>query len=162
MVNAIKIKDFQKGPGRHKLSWTDLPSPADGKTLNTRSLQQQALTGSWRKHPNQKLVTQIMLYSAPKQGFWGQNLPELLKCRKKTIIAGKNIQIMLNLAKAKPSSLPSFTKQTTIKKISYERENFSWAYQPAPETELQHKQPQQKSLLASDTESLYKELQGMC
>lgn len=36
---------------------------------------------------------------------------------------------MLNLAKAKPSSLPSFTKQTTIKKISYERENFSLAYQ---------------------------------
>lgn len=52
-------------------------------------------------------------------------MPELLKRRKKTIIAGKNIQIMLNLAKAKPSSLPSFTKQTTIKKISYERENFS-------------------------------------
>lgn len=58
---------------------------------------------------------------------------------------------MLNLAKAKPSSLPSFTKQTTIKKISYERENFSLAYQPFQEPEQQHKQPQQKSLLASDT-----------
>lgn len=58
---------------------------------------------------------------------------------------------MLNLTKAKPSSLPSFTKQTTIKKISYERENFSLAYQLVQEPEQQHKQPQQKSLLASDT-----------
>lgn len=57
-------------------------------------------------------------------GLWGPNLPELLTCRKKTITAGKKkIQIMLNLAKAKPSSLPSFPEQTTVKKVSYEREN---------------------------------------
>lgn len=55
----------------------------------------------------------------------------MLKSRKKTITAGKKkyIHIMLKLAKAKPSSLPGFPEQTTIKKVSYERENSSSAHQ---------------------------------
>lgn len=53
-------------------------------------------------------------------------MPELLKGRKKPTVAGKKrIQITLNLTKAKLSCLPSFTKHSTVKKLSYERENFS-------------------------------------
>jgi len=65
---------------------------------------------------------------------------------------------MLNLAKTELNSLLSFTKQTTTKKISYERENFSLAYQLVQEPEQQHKQPQQKSLLASDTLKVVQEV----
>lgn len=69
-------------------------------------------------------------------------MPELLKGRKKPTVAGKKrIQIMLNLTKAKLSCLPSFTKHSTVKKLSYERENFTSAYHQVQEPNRQHNQP---------------------
>lgn len=58
-------------------------------------------------------------------------MPEQLKDRKKSIVAGKKkrIPIILNLTKAKLSCLPSLTKNSTVKKLSYERENFTLAHQ---------------------------------
>lgn len=64
---------------------------------------------------------------------------------------------MFDLTEAKPSSSLSFTKQTTIKKIS-ERENSSFAYQLVQEPEEHHNQPQHKLLLATDTSGVLQEV----
>lgn len=68
----------------------------------------------------------------------------------------KIIQITLNLTKAKLSCLRSLTKNSTVKKLWYERENFTLAHQQVQEPDQQHNQPLQKSLLAEMPNKLHK------
>lgn len=65
---------------------------------------------------------------------------------------------MLNLAKLNPAAHPALQSKPQLRKISYERENFSLAYQPFQEPEQQHKPPQQKLLLARVTYELVQEV----